>query len=249
MSANSRIEWTETTWNPVTGCTKISPGCKNCYAEIMAKRLKAMGHNRYKNGFELTCHPEIVDEPLGWKKPRMVFVNSMSDLFHQKVPISFIKSVFFVMGQAHSHTFQVLTKRSSRLKKISNQLKWHKNIWIGVSVEDKSRLKRIDDLRNVPAYVRFVSAEPLLEDLGNVDLSNIDWLIAGGESGPRARPMKYEWVCALRDNCLRSNVPFFFKQWGGVHKKLNGRHLDGRLWNQMPVDSTLTPMRPSLVKG
>ncbi len=233
MSA-SRIEWTESTWNPVTGCTKISLGCKNCYAERMAKRLLAMGHPNYRNGFTLTCHPETLGLPLKWKKPQMIFVNSMSDLFHRDVPAPFIDEVFFTMNEARWHCFQVLTKRAGRLAQIAERFKWTPNIWMGVSVETDGFVDRIDDLRKVPAAVRFLSLEPLLGPLPNLNLNGIDWVIVGGESGPGARPMKEEWVADIRNQCLASNTPFFFKQWGGVQKKKAGRLLDKRTWDEMP---------------
>jgi protein gp37 len=235
MSNYSSIEWTETTWNPVTGCTKISPGCKHCYAARMARRLKAMGQPKYANGFKLTTHPAYLDQPLDWKKPRMIFVNSMSDLFHKKVPLSFIQDVFDVMRQASQHTFQVLTKRSRRLLEINTEIDWPDNVWMGVSVENQDYAFRIDHLRDTSAHVKFLSLEPLLGPLPRLDLRGIDWVIVGGESGPGARPMAEEWVIDIRNQCLDSDVPFFFKQWGGVRKKEAGRELKGRTWDQMPA--------------
>lgn len=234
MSANSDIEWTESTWNPVTGCTKISPGCQHCYAERMARRLKAMGQPNYRNGFQLTVHPHMLDRPLRWKKPQMIFVNSMSDLFHQEVPLDFIQQVFDVMRQASRHTFQVLTKRAERLAALDAELDWPPNVWMGVSVETEDYTERIDCLRQTRANVRFLSLEPLLGPLPNLDLHEIDWVIVGGESGPGARPMDRAWVTDLRDQSLAAHIPFFFKQWGGTRKKKAGRLLEGRQWNQMP---------------
>lgn len=234
MASNSSIEWTESTWNPVTGCTKISAGCKNCYAERMAKRLLAMRQPNYKNGFRLTVHEHVLDLPLKWKKPQTIFVNSMSDLFHKDVHEEFIKKAFDIMNRAPWHTFQVLTKRAERLEEISNRLPWNKNIWMGVSVENADYKSRIDFLRKTKAQVKFISFEPLIDRIGIVNLRGIDWAIVGGESGPRARHMSPEWVADLRDQCLAQKVPFFFKQWGGVNKKKAGRLLDGRTWDEMP---------------
>ena len=234
MAAQSKIEWTEASWNPLTGCTKISPGCKNCYAERMAKRLRAMGNPNYANGFELTFHEHVIGLPLTWKKPQIVFVNSMSDLFHESVPIEFIQKVFSVMAIAKQHTFQVLTKRSARLAELSPVLQWPSNVWMGVSVENEDYSYRIKNLSKTPAAVKFVSMEPLIGPAENADFSLIDWVIVGGESGPGSRPMREEWVTALRDKCADKNVPFFFKQWGGVNKKKAGRLLEGRLSNQFP---------------
>lgn len=234
MSQQSSIEWTESTWNPVTGCTKISPGCKNCYAERMTKRLLAMGQPNYINGFNVTMHEHVLELPLKWKKPQTIFVNSMSDLFHKSVREDFIQKTFNVMSRTPWHTFQVLTKRADRLAEISGRLSWGKNIWMGVSVENADYRFRIDLLRETRARVKFVSFEPLIGSIGNVNLKNIDWAIVGGESGPRARYMSPEWVADLRDQCLAQKVPFFFKQWGGVNKKKAGRLLDGRTWNEMP---------------
>ena len=234
MGQISKIEWTESTWNPVTGCTKISVGCKNCYAERMTKRLLAMRQYNYKNGFKVTTHDHVLELPLKWKKPQTIFVNSMSDLFHKNVRVEFIKKVFDVMNMAPWHTFQVLTKRAERLADISDQLPWGKNIWMGVSVEDANYRSRIDSLRKTKAKVKFISFEPLIDRIGKVNLQGIDWAIVGGESGPRARFMSPEWVADLRDQCLVQKVPFFFKQWGGVNKKKAGRLLDGRTWDEMP---------------
>lgn len=231
----SRIEWTEATWNPVTGCTKVSQGCKHCYAERLAKRLKRMGVPRYANGFQLTLHEDLVDLPRKWKRPLMIFVNSMSDLFHERVPEEFIRRVFRTMNECPWHTFQVLTKRSSRLRELAPKLEWTANIWIGVSVENERVLHRIEDLRAVPAQVRFLSCEPLLGSLPNLPLEGIHWVIVGGESGPKARPMEADWVREIREQCRRAGVPFFFKQWGGVRKDLTGRELDGRTYDEMPV--------------
>ena len=234
MATKSTIEWTESTWNPVTGCNKISQGCKNCYAERMAKRLKLMGSERYKNEFELTLHKDVIEEPLGWKKPRTIFVNSMSDLFHEKIPLEFIQKVFSVMVRAEWHTFQILTKRSERLEELSGYLPWSKNIWMGVSVENQNYTYRISNLRKVPSAVRFLSIEPLIGKITKLDLRGIDWVIVGGESGPKARYMDPEWVRIIRNKCNEQNVPFFFKQWGGVNKKKTGRVLDRRTWSEMP---------------
>jgi protein gp37 len=234
MTTKSSIEWTESTWNPLTGCTKISPGCKNCYAARMAKRLQAMGLEKYSNGFQLTLHPDSLEEPLRLKKPQMIFVNSMSDLFHKNVPAEFIQQVFEVMRQAHWHTFQILTKRAHRLLEMDPQIEWPENVWMGVSVENQDYAFRIDLLRQTHARVKFLSLEPLLGPLEDLNLNGIDWVIVGGESGPRARPLAYEWVASIRDQCVRSNTPFFFKQWGGVHKKKTGRLLDGRTWDEWP---------------
>ncbi len=235
MAPNSSIEWTESTWNPLTGCTKISPGCMHCYAERMSKRLQAMGQSNYANGFELQMHEHMLEQPLQWKKSRAVFVNSMSDLFHEKVPVSFIKRVFEVMQQAHWHRFQILTKRSERLMKLSGLLPWLPHIWMGVSVEKEEHTNRIDNLRNTPATIKFLSIEPLLGPLGKLNLEGIDWVVLGGESGPMARPMERAWVIDVRNQCQKANVPFFFKQWGGVNKKKTGRTLEGRTWDEMPL--------------
>ena len=230
----SRIEWTESSWNPVTGCTKISAGCAHCYAERMAKRLHAMGQPNYRNGFEVACHPDALGLPLKWKKSQMIFVNSMSDLFHRAVPARFIEEIFFTMNQARWHTFQILTKRADRLLQLAPRLKWTPNVWMGVTVENDKHVDRINRLREVPAAVRFLSLEPLLGPLPELDLTRIDWVIVGGESGPGARPMDPAWVLDLRDQCLNAGVPFFFKQWGGVRKKRAGRLLEN--WDAMPND-------------
>lgn len=241
MAVNSSIEWTESTWNPVTGCTKISAGCKHCYAERMAKRLKAMGQPNYVNGFELTLHESALELPLRWKKPQTIFVNSMSDLFHEDVPDTFILSAFDVMRRADWHRFQVLTKRSERIAEISPRLPWANNIWMGVSVENADTAFRIDHLRRTSAHIKFLSLEPLLGPLPNLDFSGIDWVIVGGESGPGARPMDEEWVIDLRRQCQRAGVSFFFKQWGGVQKKKAGRLLEGRTWDELPKTEQGTP--------
>ena len=234
MALNSGIEWTESTWNPITGCTKISTGCRNCYAERMALRLKAMGQKNYRNGFKVTCHPQLLDVPKRWKKPQMVFVNSMSDLFHKDVPDDFIFDIFDTMQQAKQHQFQILTKRAERLAKLSPELPWRENIWMGVTVEEADCKYRIDYLRYTGANIKFLSLEPLLDDLGELNLDGIDWVIVGGESGPGARPMQIDWVRNIKEQCVNQNVPFFFKQWGGINKKKTGRLLDGKTWGQMP---------------
>lgn len=234
MALNSSIEWTEASWNPLTGCTKISPGCKYCYAERMAKRLQAMGQANYINGFKLTLHEHMLDIPLHWKKSKMIFVNSMSDLFQDEVPLSFVRAVFAVMRQASQHQFQVLTKRSHRLLELSKKLEWAPNIWMGVSVENRKYAVRIDHLRETDARIKFLSLEPLLGPLPNLNLSGIDWVIVGGESGSKARIMDPEWVRDIRDQCREARVAFFFKQWGGARKSWTGRQLDGRTWNEYP---------------
>lgn len=233
--AQSTIEWTESTWNPVTGCNKISPGCKFCYAEVMARRLKAMGQKNYANGFDLTLQPHMLDRPLQWKKPQVIFVNSMSDLFHDDVPVEYIRRVFEVMESAHWHQFQVLTKRAERLEQVATELPWPENVWMGVSVENDDYTSRIDHLRRTPAAVKFLSLEPLLGPLADLDLRDIDWVIVGGESGRSPRPMDPAWVRSIRDQCVDAAVPFFFKQWGGRNKKKAGRELDRLTWDQMPV--------------
>jgi protein gp37 len=227
------------TWNPVTGCTKISQGCKHCYAERMARRLTAMGSNRYLNGFEVTLHPDLLDVPRGWRQPRVVFVNSMSDLFHDDIPLAYIQRVFATMRECPHHTFQVLTKRSERLAELAPKLPWPSNVWMGVSVEDARVLGRVRDLQRVPAAVRFLSLEPLIGPLDALPLEGIHWAIVGGESGPKSRPMRREWVTSIFRQCRTANVPFFFKQWGGVRKDLTGRELNGRIYNEMP--SVLQP--------
>ena len=234
MARGSGIEWTESTWNPVTGCTKVSPGCKYCYAERLAQRLQAMGQPNYRHGFALTLQPQLLEAPLRWRKPQTIFVNSMSDLFHDEIPLQYIQQVFAVMRQAHWHRFQILTKRATRLARLNQYLEWPPNVWMGVSVENARYLARVDELRRAHAHVRFLSLEPLLGPLGHFDLTGIDWVIVGGESGPQARPMASEWVLEIRDHCLRSRVPFFFKQWGGTNKKRAGRLLEGRTWDEMP---------------
>ncbi|MGO9109325.1 MAG: DUF5131 family protein [Thermoguttaceae bacterium] len=234
MATNSAIEWTESTWNPVTGCTKVSPGCMHCYAERMAKRLQAMGQANYADGFKVRMHDHAVELPLTWKKPKTIFVNSMSDLFHKAVPVEFIQRVFDVMRRANWHQYQLLTKRSERLLELDGKLEWLPNIWMGVSVENQSYTYRIDNLRQTRAQTKFLSLEPLLSPLPDLDLTGIDWAIVGGESGPGARPMKPEWATEIRDQCRKAQVPFFFKQWGGVQKNRTGRELEGRTWDEMP---------------
>jgi protein gp37 len=234
MAERSTIEWTEATWNPVTGCSKVSTGCKHCYAERLARRLQAMGAVRYRNGFTVTLHPAVLDLPQRWRQPRMIFVNSMSDLFHDHVPLEFIQRAFATMRACPQHTFQVLTKRSARLRDLAPYLDWAPNIWMGVSVEDRRVIHRIHDLQTVPAHVRFLSCEPLLGPLDDLPLDGIHWVIVGGESGPGARPMQAAWVRAIRDQCRRADVPFFFKQWGGARKDRTGRDLDGCTYDEMP---------------
>lgn len=248
MAARSSIEWTESTWNPLTGCTKVSPGCKNCYAERMALRLRAMGQPNYANGFKLTLHQEVLETPLAWKRPQMIFVNSMSDLFHEDVPLAFISRVFDTMRRAWWHQFQILTKRSQRLLELSPWMGWPENVWMGVSVENTKYTFRINHLQKTNARIKFLSLEPLLGPLPNLDLHEIDWVIVGGESGPGARPMKEEWVIEIREQCLAAGIPFFFKQWGGVNKRRTGRLLQGRTWDQLPVEvakQTSQSQRPS----
>lgn len=239
MANSSHIEWTDATWNPVTGCSKVSPGCKFCYAERLAHRLQGMGQKNYRNGFEITLQPHMLEHPLHWRKPRRIFVNSMSDLFHEEVPAEYIAQVFQVMRSAHWHQYQVLTKRSERLLELDQTLVWEPQIWMGVSVESEKYLERIDHLRRTKARVKFLSIEPLLGPLGKLDLRGIDWVIVGGESGPGARPMDASWVQEIRDRCIRERVPFFFKQWGGVLKARTGRILDGRTWDEMPASCGL----------
>jgi protein gp37 len=235
MAQTSQIEWTDATWNPVTGCTKISPGCKHCYAERMAKRLQAMGQPRYQNGFDVTLQSDTLNQPFQWKMPRKIFVNSMSDLFHEQVPYSYISRIFDVMNNSSRHVFQILTKRSERLAELGHKLHWSSNIWIGVSVENQQYTYRIADLRGVPASVRFLSLEPLIGPINILSLRGIHWVIAGGESGPRSRSVKPEWIREIRDRCIHDQVPFFFKQWGGVRKSRTGRILDGKTWDQFPA--------------
>ena len=234
MAQGSNIEWTEATWNPVTGYTKVSPGCQNCYAEKMARRLQAMGQSNYQNGFEPTLQPPMLDLPLKWSRPRTIFVNSMSDLFHTDVPLAYVRAVFDVMARACRHRFQVLTKRADRLAESSSRLPWPPNVWMGVSVESDGYLSRIDGLRASGAFIKFLSLEPLLGPLPGLELEGIDWVIVGGESGPQARPMDPAWALDLRDRCIEGNVPFFFKQWGGRNKKAAGHLLEGHVWEQMP---------------
>ncbi|UUV28700.1 phage Gp37/Gp68 family protein [Amycolatopsis roodepoortensis] len=244
MSDRSSIEWTEATWNPTTGCDRVSAGCDNCYALALAKRLKAMGADKYQTdgdprtsgpGFGVALHEGTLRQPYRWRNPRVVFVNSMSDLFHARVPLAFVRRVFEVIAETPQHTYQVLTKRSVRLRKLADQLDWPPNLWMGVSVEDDTQVSRIDDLRGVPASVRFLSCEPLLGPLPNLNLDGIGWVITGGESGPNARELDRNWVRDIRDSCQISGVPFFHKQWGGRTPKAGGRELDGRLWDEMPV--------------
>lgn len=239
MGDNSSIEWTDATWNPVTGCTKVSPGCKNCYAERLAIRLKAMGNPRYRNGFTITLHADQIGLPLRWRQPKRIFVNSMSDLFHEAVPEVFIQRVFEVMERADWHVFQVLTKRAERLAALAPRLPWPANVWQGVSVENARYVSRIRHLASVPAAVKFLSIEPLLGAIPALPLTNIDWVIVGGESGPGHRPVAQEWIRDIRDQCLDADVPFFFKQWGGATPKSGGRTLDGRRWDQMPATTLL----------
>ena len=245
MAQGSNIEWTGATWNPVTGCTKISPGCKHCYAERLAERLQAMGQGNYRHGFKLTLQPHMLELPLHWKKQQTIFVNSMSDLFHKEVPLEYVQRVFDVMRRADWHRFQILTKRSDRLLELNPQLRWASNVWMGVSVESDKYRSRIDDLRSTGAALKFLSLEPLLGPLHNLDLRGINWVIVGGESGPNARLMNPAWAIDLRDQCKRAKVPFFFKQWGGKNKKKAGRVLDGRTWNEMPSDLIPSLTRPS----
>lgn len=245
MADKSSIEWTEATWNPVTGCSKVSAGCKFCYAERMAKRLQAMGLRRYRNGFRVTLHPDLIELPKHWREPRLVFVNSMSDLFHEQVPLQFIQKVFATMRDCPQHTFQILTKRSQRLRELAPHLQWSPNIWMGVSVENDKVLYRIADLCAVPAAIRFLSCEPLLGPLDNLPLTGIHWVIVGGESGPKARPMDITWVRSIFRQCRKARVPFFFKQWGGVRKKRNGRKLNGRFYDEMPKPGKVYVPRPS----
>lgn len=235
MSQASTIEWTSSSWNPVTGCDKVSPGCKHCYAERMARRLQAMGQANYRNGFAVTLHEHALPAPLTWSKPQTIFVNSMSDLFHPAVPLEFIRKVFAVMEEASWHQFQILTKRAERVAELSGDLPWPANVWMGVSVETPEYTYRIDDLRRVPAAIRFLSVEPLLAAIPRLPIAGIDWVIVGGESGPGCRPMEADWARQIRDRCVAQRVPFFFKQWGGVQKKRHGRILDGRTWDEMPV--------------
>lgn len=246
MSANSSIEWTDSTWNPVTGCSKVSPGCKHCYAEVFAERWRGIPGHHFEQGFDLRLWPTRLDLPLTWKRPRTIFVNSMSDLFHERIPLKFISRVFRTMEAGSWHTFQLLTKRSKRLVELAPQLQWPPNVWVGVSVESEDYLWRAEDLRAVPCAVRFLSFEPLLGPLDDLDLHDIHWVIAGGESGPGARPMKQQWVRGIRKQCKEANVPFFFKQWGGVQKKRRGRILDGRTWDQVPNGAHAVPRETTI---
>ena len=238
MSVSSKIEWTEATWNPITGCTKCSAGCEHCYAATLAKRLKAMGNVRYKNGFEVTVHRDLFTRPLEWKKPKMIFVNSMSDIFHEKISDEDILQLFEIMNKAHWHTFQVLTKRPDRLVDLSSQINWTPNIWMGVTVENTCALERLAKLKRCGAKIKFVSAEPLLESINQIDLNGIDWLIVGGESGAGCRPLEKKWVIELRDIAKRSNTPFFLKQWGGFHHSQAGSELDGVEYKEYPLKSS-----------
>jgi len=234
MAARSKIEWTEMTWNPVTGCTKVSAGCRHCYAERMANRLQRMDNVRYRGGFSVTLHEDLITAPTRWRTPRRVFVNSMSDLFHEKVPADFIRRVFNTMAACPQHTFQLLTKRSERLRELAPELPWPRHVWVGVSVEDQRAVYRIADLLTIPAEVRFLSCEPLIGPLHSLPLTGVSWVIVGGESGPGARPMQRTWVESIRRQCREAGVPFFFKQWGGVRKDLAGRLLNGRTYDEMP---------------
>jgi len=248
MAQWSKIEWTDATWNPVTGCAKISPGCKHCYAERMARRLQSMGQERYRNGFSVTLHRDLISQPLKWGAPRQIFVNSMGDLFHKAVPLSFISDVFATINAAHWHNFQVLTKRAERLEQLTPKLNWPDNLWIGVSVESKSELWRIRSLSNIPALIKFVSLEPLIGPIRRLPLKGISWVIVGGESGPGARLMRPEWVRTIRDQCKSHSVPFFFKQWGGFVKSHNGRELDGEIWSQLPMATSNILQRMALTR-
>jgi protein gp37 len=234
---SSKIEWTESTWNPSTGCSKISAGCANCYAEVMTRRLQAMSIEKYKDGFKLKCHYDELQLPYTWKKSRMVFVNSMSDIFHEDMPFEFIKAVFKVMNECPQHIFQILTKRADILEKYYTLLKWTPNIWMGVTVENEKVVRRIDSLRMVPAQVKFLSIEPLISAIPNLNLLNIDWVIVGGESGPKSRPIKEEWVLDIKNQCEQKQIPFFFKQWGGKNKKASGKLLQGKIYCQMPKNN------------
>ena len=232
--ANTKIEWTESTWNPTTGCTKTSAGCSNCYAERMAKRLQAMGLSKFSNGFKITMHDDCLSEPYNWKRPKMIFVNSMSDLFHEDIPFKFIEKVFTVMNENPQHIFQILTKRADLLLEYNSKLNWTSNIWMGVTVENLKAKTRINLLRKTNAAVKFLSCEPLLSDLGILDLKKINWVIVGGESGPKSRPIEEDWVLNIYEQCKNSEIPFFFKQWGGVNKKRNGKELQGEIYHEMP---------------
>lgn len=238
MAENSAIEWTDATWNPVTGCTQVTPGCAHCYAKTFAERWRGIPNHPYEQGFDLRLWPDRLEHPAKWKRPRMIFVNSMSDLFHEDVPLEYIKRVFDSMCGADHHIYQVLTKRHERLAEVADALPWPDHVWMGVSIENRRWVCRADALREVPASVRFISAEPLLGCLEGLDLTNIHWLIAGGESGPGHRPVQLDWLRDIRDRCLAADVPFFFKQWGGARPKTGGRELDGAIWSQMPLDGT-----------
>lgn len=241
----SKIEWTEATWNPITGCTRVSAGCDHCYAVTLTRRLAGMGQIKYKglinkgkghfNG-TIKLHPKTLEQPLQWKKPRVIFVNSMSDLFHKDVPVDFIQGVFDVIRRAHWHQFQILTKRAERLEELNVLIDWPENAWQGVSVEDERAKYRIGHLRNTGAYIKFLSLEPLIGPLADLNLTGIDWVIVGGESGQKARPMKKKWVIDIKQQCKKAGIPFFFKQWGGMNKKHNGRSLNGRTWDEMPMN-------------
>lgn len=233
-SLKTKIEWTDATWNPITGCTPISPGCKNCYAMRLAKRLKAMGNARYRNGFQVTLHEDLLSMPLKWKKPRLIFVNSMSDMFHEDVPLEYIQRVFSAIRQAKQHTFQVLTKRSARMALVADQIDWPSNVWMGVTIESGDYSYRAENLKQTASIVRFLSIEPMIAPVNNLDLNGIDWVIVGGESGPKSRTIQEAWVKEVRDICIAANVPFFFKQWGGFNKKKTGRLLEGKKWNEYP---------------
>jgi protein gp37 len=235
MADRSAIEWTEATWNPVTGCSKVSPGCAHCYAETFAERWRGIAGHPYEQGFDLRLWPQRLEVPLRWRRPRMIFVNSMSDLFHEDIPDDYVAAVFDVMARADWHTFQILTKREDRLAALAPELRWPPNVWMGVTIESRRFVHRADRLREVPSAVRFISAEPLLGPLEGLDLDGIDWLIAGGESGPRHRPVRVEWLRELRDRCISEGVSYFFKQWGGYRSKAGGRLLDGRTWDEMPA--------------
>lgn len=237
MANQSAIEWTNVTWNPVTGCSKVSPGCKYCYAELYAARLQAMGNPRYRNGFAVTLHPDLLEVPLRWRQPRLIFVNSMSDLFHEAIPEDFIYRIFDVMVKAKWHIFQILTKRAERLAELASRLPWPQNVWMGVSIENADYTWRIAHLVEVPAAIRFLSVEPLLGPIPDLPLDGIHWVIVGGESGPYHRRVNPAWVRQIRDQCLAARVPFFFKQWGGRTPKAGGRRLDGRVWDEMPTMS------------
>lgn len=234
MPGKTKIEWTDTTWNPVTGCTKISSGCKYCYAERMARRLQAMGQERYRNGFAVTLHKDLIEQPLKWIKPRIIFVNSMSDLFHEDIPFEFIQQIFHTMEKCPQHIFQILTKRSQRLYQLAHKLIWPENVWIGVTIENEITVNRLNDIKEVPAFIRFLSCEPLLGPLNSLSLEKIHWVIVGGESGPGARPMRPEWVESVLSQCKQQHVEFFFKQWGGVRKKQAGRILNGKIYSNLP---------------